>query len=267
MRVSCIIPTRNRPEMTCRAIASVLGQEEVFEIVVVDDGSTDHTAAMVADNYPQVTLVRLSGLGPGLARNAGVAASTGEVIMFLDSDDQWLPGHSEALLRALGRGYQVAYGVGRNLDLLSGGEFLVPEDGQAVEGDCLEALSSWCFVLTPAVAVTRDAFARSGGFGSGDLAEDWIFYIRLASHFPFGFAGPKPIFLRHLHGGSLCRQAEARRIDQALAGVELALLEAGVAGLPLRRFREMRQWTRNAGEGWASIQQWYQALRQAGLAA
>lgn len=266
MLVSCVIPTKNRPEMTCRAIASVVGQESVAEIIVVDDGSTDHTAEQVSEFFPEVILLRRSGLGPGGARNAGVEVSTGKVIMFLDSDDLWLPGHSSALLRTLARGFEVAYGTGLNIDRLNGGEFLVPDDGQGIEGQCLDALANWCFVLTPSVAVTKNAFIRSGGFGNGDLAEDWVFYIRLARFFSFGFVGSAPLFERHLHGGSQCANVDVAHIVSSLKAVELALIEAGVGGESLQRFRAMQAWTRRHGaRGWNSIQQWYLSLQKAGL--
>ena len=214
--------------MTCRAIASVLAQDTpVREIIVVDDGSTDHTAALVATRFPEVRLLRRSGLGPGLARNAGVAEACGEVVMFLDSDDVWLPGHVSSLVRTLARGYPVAYGVTKNCDQVGGGEFFIPEPGMALEGQCLAGLARWCFLLPSAMAVETGAFAEVGGFGGGELGEDWSFFIRLAQRFPFGFCGEEPITLRHLHHGSLCNGANSERLETLLASVSLALAETG----------------------------------------
>ena len=85
--------------MVGRAVQSVLEQRTpVFEIVVVDDGSIDHTSEDLSRRFPDVKVVRLSGMGPGPARNAGVNAASGDVLMFLDSDDQWLPNHVGNLL-------------------------------------------------------------------------------------------------------------------------------------------------------------------------
>ena len=262
MRISCVIPTRNRPEMTCRAIASVVGQDTpVSEIIVVDDGSTDNTAALVAARFPEVRLLQRSGLGPGLARNAGVAAACGEVVMFLDSDDVWLDGHVASLVRTLAQGYPVAYGVTRNSDQLGGGEFFIPEPGMAIEGHCLADLARWCFLVPSAMGVETEAFAAVGGFGPGELGEDWSFFIRLAHRFPFGFCGEEPITLRYLHPGSLCNGADSERLESLLASVSVALAETGAASEDVSRFQALADWTRQQGD-WQTIQQWYLSLKQ-----
>lgn len=262
MRISCVIPTKNRPEMTCRAIASVVAQDTpVREIIVVDDGSTDHTAALVAARFPEVRLLQRSGLGPGLARNAGVAEACGEVIMFLDSDDVWLPGHVASLVRTMARGFSVAYGVTRNRDQIRGGEFCIPEPSMGVEGECLAGLARWCFLVPSAMAVETAAFAAVGGFGGGELGEDWSFVIRLAQRFPFGFCGEEPITLRYLHPGSLCNGANNERLGTLLASVSLALAEAGAAAEDRTRFQALADWTRQQGD-WQTIQQWYISLKQ-----
>ena len=262
MQISCVIPTKNRPEMTCRAIASVVDQETpVDEIIVVDDGSTDHTVALVAARFPEVRLLRRSGLGPGLARNAGVDTACGEVVMFLDSDDVWLPGHVSSLMRTLARGYSVAYGVAKNCDQIRGGEFCIPEFGKAVEGHCLAALARWCFFVPSAMAVKTEAYAVVGGFGGEELGEDWSFFIRLAQRFPFGFCGEEPITLRHLHQGSLCNGANINRLDALLVSVSLALAETDASAEDMNNFQALAEWTRQQGD-WQTIQQWYISLKQ-----
>jgi cellulose synthase/poly-beta-1,6-N-acetylglucosamine synthase-like glycosyltransferase len=262
MRISCVIPTKNRAKMLCRAIDSVAAQDvRVNEIIVVDDGSTDNTVAWVGARFPEVRLLKRSGLGPGLARNSGVGAATGEVVMFLDSDDVWLPGHVASLVRTLDRGYPVAYGVTRNRDLVGGGEFFIPEPGTAREGQCLTALSRWCFLVPSAMAVEREAFAESGGFGAGELGEDWSFFIRLAQRFPFGYCGDEPITLRYLHGGSLCNCANSERIETLLASVLLSLVETGASSENISRFQAVADWTRQRGD-WQTIQQWYLAMQK-----
>ncbi|MBA3004694.1 MAG: glycosyltransferase family 2 protein [Desulfurivibrio sp.] len=262
MRISCVVPTKNRAEMVCVAIASVIVQDTpVSEIIVVDDGSTDNTLSLVAARFPEVRLLKRSGLGPGLARNAGVAAACGEVIMFLDSDDVWLEGHVSNLVRTLARGFPVAYGVTRNCDQIGGGEFFIPEPGMAVEGHCLAALARWCFLIPSAMAVKTEAFVAVGGFGAGELGEDWSFFVRLAHRFPFGFCGEEPITLRYLHAGSLCNCAAGERLETLLVSVSLALAETEASIEDLNRFQALADWTRRQG-GWQTIQQWYISLKQ-----
>src|SRR5947209_8685894 len=104
--VSAIIPTHNRAYCLPRAIESVLGQEglgEQFELetIVVDDGSSDGTRDVVR-RHPGVRYIRLpSRRGVPAALNAGVRASTGSLITFLGSDDEWLPHKLRTQLPAL----------------------------------------------------------------------------------------------------------------------------------------------------------------------
>lgn len=95
MKYSVIIPSYNRAHTLPRAINSVLQQQAVagtqVEIVVIDDGSTDNTAALIQQYFPDVVYQQQENQGPAAARNAGIALVRGDVIAFLDSDDCWLP--------------------------------------------------------------------------------------------------------------------------------------------------------------------------------
>lgn len=90
--VSAVIPTYNRAHLVTRAIRSALAAlSPGDEVVVVDDGSTDDTAAAVEAFGPAVRLLRRPHEGAGAARNAGLAAAHGSLVAFLDSDDEWFP--------------------------------------------------------------------------------------------------------------------------------------------------------------------------------
>ena len=92
--ISAIIPAYNAERYISQAIESVLAQPyRPIEIVVADDGSTDGTAA-IAKSYSAVRYVYQPNQGPPVARNAGLAHSSGELIAFLDADDFW-PQHSD----------------------------------------------------------------------------------------------------------------------------------------------------------------------------
>lgn len=95
--VSVIIPTYNRRNLVELALVSVVQQTyQDYEIIVVDDGSTDGTASWVGLHYPQVRLIqRQENQGVAAARNIGVCEARGRFIAFLDSDDQWLPTYLE----------------------------------------------------------------------------------------------------------------------------------------------------------------------------
>lgn len=89
--ISVIIPTFDRARYITNAINSVLSQSfQDFEIIVVDDGSTDNTKEVIRNFYPQVKYIYQDNSGVGAARNTGILASRGEWIAFLDSDDEWM---------------------------------------------------------------------------------------------------------------------------------------------------------------------------------
>jgi glycosyltransferase involved in cell wall biosynthesis len=100
--VTVVIPTFDRESVLPRALDSVLEQSRgVDEIIVVDDGSTDDSAAMVAAEYPEVRLLSQENRGVSAARNRGIAAATGEWVALLDSDDEWKPEKIERQLAVL----------------------------------------------------------------------------------------------------------------------------------------------------------------------
>lgn len=105
-----IVPLYNKRNTVERSIRSVLAQTEVrFELIIVDDGSTDGSVDRVATfSDPRVRLIRQPNMGPGGARNRGVAESTAPFLAFLDADDNWRPHHLERALAALSEHPQVA---------------------------------------------------------------------------------------------------------------------------------------------------------------
>ena len=92
MNISVVIPTYNRCESLRRALLSVFSQTLLpAEVVVIDDGSTDGTNAMIRTEFPEVIYYRQENLGVSSARNLGIQRTTGDWLAFLDSDDEWLP--------------------------------------------------------------------------------------------------------------------------------------------------------------------------------
>jgi len=267
MQVSCIIPTRNRRDMVITAIESALAQDGYQpEVLVVDDGSSDGTERSILRRFPKVKIISTPGLGPGLARNEGAVAAKGGVLMFLDSDDRWLPFHVKSLMQLVQKGFHVAYGVTMTRDLLLQKEFFIPERGEEVSGDCFKSLTRWCFMAPSSVAVTRRAFEDVGGFGQGKIGEDWVFFLKLSCRYSFGFV-PKVISHRILHRGSLCcLQNGGVEIQEALRRI-MEFLQTSDKAMPedLHRMEKMQLFASEGRQGWRTVQEWYTSMKMQGL--
>jgi glycosyltransferase involved in cell wall biosynthesis len=119
MKVSIVIPTYNAGRKIVRALNSVINQSAwmedfpepaSFEILICDDGSTDNTLHL-AKMYPHVRILASEHNtgGPNAGRNRGIQAATGDVIAFLDQDDEWLPDKIEKQLEQIKQGYEFVY--------------------------------------------------------------------------------------------------------------------------------------------------------------
>ena len=250
--------------MALEAIESVM-QQQYFqvEIILVDDGSSDNTIDEVASQFPATHIVTRHDAGPGQARNAGVAASEGDILMFLDSDDIWLDNHVQQLVDVLKRGFQVAYGVAHTKNMIGGADFLIPENGTGIEGDCFDALLNWCFLVPSAMAIQRDTFMTIGGFDTLSFGEDWIFFLKLAAQFPFGFAGPEPITLRRLHPGSLCFLSDKKKLLAIISQVLTFLKnEPSATVTHCNHFKMLHDWTADNKTQWPTVQEWYLSMLQ-----
>jgi len=116
--ISVIIPLFNKKEYIVRALDSIFAQSyKDFEIIVIDDGSTDGSTALVQQyRDPRLRMVRQKNQGPGSARNRGIVESTSPYIAFLDADDEWLPDFLERYLQALIGNPECDYVVGPHFE-------------------------------------------------------------------------------------------------------------------------------------------------------
>jgi len=217
--VSVIIPAHNRAPVIDRAIRSVLAQTfRDFELIVVDDASSDTTAEVVSASSQQRTrLIRLaSHVGAARARNAGIAESRGEWIAFLDSDDEWLPEKLDRQLTAIGRYgptcdvvYSACYRQ-RNSESPE-----VRPKGELAEGNLLDNLLRNKKGATASVyMVRRTALVRAKGFDERfPSANDIDLWLRLASMSCQFAAVQEPLAIKHDSGtGQIKQDAVAKAI-------------------------------------------------------
>lgn len=262
--ISCVIPTKDRADLVEKAIRSVITQSTDLgiEIIIVDDGSSDSTCEMITSMYPDIILVKTRNAGPGKARNLGVKESSSDIIMFLDSDDEWMPDHAESLYEIITKGHEFAYAITLNHNEVSGGKFFIPEKGKGHTGDCFKKMARWCFTVPSSVAVTRRAFESVGGFPHMDRGEDWAFFLKLSAEFNFGFC-EKIITRRMLHEGSLCSaESLAPKIINLLINIKKVVERSERADATLINFFDQAMnITRKEGQSWKTFQDFFTATK------
>jgi glycosyltransferase involved in cell wall biosynthesis len=180
--VSVIIPCYNQAHYLGEAIASVLGQTySHYEIIVVDDGSTDDTV-LVATQHAGVRCLRKKNGGLAAARNTGLRESRGDYVIFLDADDRLLPDALAAEVSCLDREptCAMAYGHVRLID--GAGRPLASPEQVAVESDHYVELLRRNFIWTPGAVIYRRAtLDEVGEFnGSVSASADYDLNLRVA---------------------------------------------------------------------------------------
>ncbi len=222
--VSVVVPTFQRREFVLRAVRSVLAQSfRDFELVVVDDGSTDGTGEALAGLDRRIRYLWQENRGPGAARNAGVRAASGPVVAFLDSDDRWLPGHLAVCVETLERFPEAVLVSTCPGQHVAGRQR--PRDARIV--DALPLLYGELSIGIPScVAARRHDLIEVGGFHEGlATIEDAELYLRLAARGPFALVQRRTIVQQITERS---RHALAMEGGGVLTAIEAAA-EAGVA--------------------------------------
>jgi glycosyltransferase involved in cell wall biosynthesis len=185
--ISVIMPAYNTAAYIGEAIDSVLRQTtRDWEVIVVDDGSTDGTAEVVESAAEsRVRLIRQAHAGVSAARNRGAAAARGEYFLFLDSDDRLRPDALERLAGQLaarpdgGMAYGELATISDDGRLRHGGR---PVFGPRPSGRILSTLLAGGFMVTGMALLRAEGFRRSGGFDESlRLSQDWEFLCRVAA--------------------------------------------------------------------------------------
>jgi len=179
--VSVIIPSYNSARFVRMTIESVLRQSPaVFELIVVDDGSTDDSAAIV-QGYEAVSLIRQPNQGLSAARNAGLAIARGEYLVFLDADDLLLPGALETGLKAFASRPDCAFVYGHCQFIDAEGRLLPTPFRPRLTHDHYHKLLKQCVIQSPGVVMFRHQ-AVDGFVSAVNGAEDWELYLRISRH-------------------------------------------------------------------------------------
>ena len=205
--VSVVIPTHNRAATILRAVESVLAQKyQDIELIVVDDAGEDETGFLLKERA-NVRLITLdSQRGVSAARNAGVAASQGEWLAFLDSDDEWLPEKLEVQLD-LARRESVPIVHSEEIWIRHGRRVNPKKKHQKSGGDIFEKCLKLCLISPSAVVMKRELFDEMGGFDENfPVCEDYDLWLKITSLYRVGFVSTPLIVKYGGHPDQLSRR-------------------------------------------------------------
>lgn len=210
MIISAVIPAFNAEQYIGRAIDSALAQSRpVDEIIVVDDGSTDGTAAVIAHYGDKVRYFYQDNAGASVARNTGIEAAQGDWIAFLDGDDEWLPGKIRLQTELLAQCPDLVWTTGNYIKCLCeenrAGAHTTPAQcmrflkGKQYYNSYFEAFQLYQWGHTDCMLIRRDVLEECGLFRAGQLkANDIDMWLRIAYRYPkIGFSA-EPLAIYHL---------------------------------------------------------------------
>jgi glycosyltransferase involved in cell wall biosynthesis len=213
--VSVIIPTYNRVDFVFAAIDSVLAQRAAdFELIVIDDGSTDDTWRELerrvgtlklepAKRFP-MQIVRTENRGVAAARNAGVALASAQLIAFLDSDDIWGPDKLARQIEYMGAHPECVISQTDEWWLRNGSRVNPGLRHRKAAGDIFIDSLRTCLVTPSTVIMQTRVFRESGGFDEDFIAaEDYDLWLRILARHEIGFLAEPHATRRAGHAGQL----------------------------------------------------------------
>lgn len=248
--LSIVIPTFNRAAFIRTCVESVLsiGLPDA-EVIVVDDGSTDETAAVLAQFESRIRYVRQANTGPSGARNKGAAVSSGRYLAFLDSDDRWLSGpaplvgilerhpeidavFADAEAGTDARGYCsfVGYFSSQPFHTLLGSE-IERDVAWCRKPDFLRQMAFKNVIFPGTLLWRREIFERLGGFDTSlSVAEDWELSMRLAAECRLAFFSGAPVAVYNWHEGDRLTSNYDKMASGYAAALESVLRKSRLSG-------------------------------------
>jgi glycosyltransferase involved in cell wall biosynthesis len=193
--ISVVIPTYNRLELLKQTVDSVRNQTFThFEIIVVDDGSSDGTSEWL-DQQEDLIVIHQANSGIATSRNNGIARSRGKWVAFVDHDDLWDPGKLQVQADFILERPDHALVAVRHVRL--GSAYRSPKRPRWIKGDLLVEVYSKSFIHTSSVVIRKDALEEIGGFPSRyRFADEFHVWLELAAHHPIAFYDQPMVFIR-----------------------------------------------------------------------
>jgi glycosyltransferase involved in cell wall biosynthesis len=211
MKISVIIPTYNRIFFLKRSIDSVLEQSlKPYEVIIVDDGSSDGTSTMIKKNYPKINLICQENKGVSAARNIGIRASSGDWVCFLDSDDEWKKNKLNEQMLAIKKNTNYSFCHSNEEWIKNGKKINQKKKHKKYGGDIFKECLDMCRISPSSVMINKSVFDDIGFFNE-DLVvcEDYELWLRICAHYKVLFVDEPLIIKYGGHEGQLSNSIES----------------------------------------------------------
>lgn len=220
-KISVIVPCFNAARFISATLQSVLSQQSIeLEVIVIDDGSTDGSADVVANSFPEVKLLRQENQGVAAARNLGLRHASHDWVAFIDADDIWLPGKLASQWAHLQSNPSAsisytAWQVWESSAVAPTAAFMETLHASAGDKEKWKGASGWlypellvdCVVWTSTVVARRSLLVDLGGFDRDlRIGEDWDLWLRASRRTPI-LRLSKPYALYRIHSGNVTKTA------------------------------------------------------------
>jgi glycosyltransferase involved in cell wall biosynthesis len=230
--VSVIIPTYNRSSFIQEAVDSVLAQSyRDFELIIVDDGSTDETSKILSRYKDQVSIIMTEHSGPSAARNAGIKTAQGEFIAFLDSDDLWLPEKLKLQMNFFHNNPDIFVCQTEETWIRNGVRVNPRKIHKKYSGLIFEHCLPLCIVSPSAVMIHKTVFNKVGLFDeSMPACEDYDLWLRISPRYSIHLIETPQIIKRGGHEDQQSKRVAALdrfRIQALCKALESEYLSPG----------------------------------------
>jgi glycosyltransferase involved in cell wall biosynthesis len=224
--ISVIIPTYNRADRVQEAISSVLAQTfRDFELLVVDDGSSDHTSVLLEGYGDRIRVIRQANQGVSAARNRGIQASTGQWIAFLDSDDSWFPGKLQAQISYAQQHPEFMIGQTEEIWIRNGVRVNPKQRHRKMAGMIFEHCLPLCLISPSAVMLRKTVLDEVGLFDETlPACEDYDLWLRITCRYPVHLIAD-PLIIKH--GGHADQLSRMPELDKYRIQAILKILRQG----------------------------------------
>ena len=226
MNISVVIPSYNRKEFLKRSIDSAINQtKKPFEIIVVDDGSTDGTETMIKSDYDFVKFIKQKNKGVSAARNIGIKVSIGEWICFLDSDDEWKKDKLEKQINAMKSNPGYKFFHSNEIWIKNGLRINQKKKHKKYGGDIFDKCLDMCRISPSSVMIDKTVFDEVGNFNEDLIVcEDYELWLRICDKYRVFFIDEPLIIKYGGHQGQLSYSIESIE-NHRIKALEYLILE------------------------------------------